>query len=330
MFETFLLVWLWYNVSVVWPGDFLAYLSSVMVTEGSKWHSALEQKMWIPTGELLGLHGSCGRHMENLLMCCWVTGICKLFAGSSDCFSLQTQALHRENKPSNISVNHLSLQHRRGISSSCDSTFTDIDRIVTDSGITPIVGKLRPVSDVCQTICVLGWTNEGFNCTSSKKGQTWVLGSPHPAVCLLGSHRQSSPLQTICVFSSLQTNEQEEANYCWRPWSAFSPPCLPQTEEGSDSKLRALLDVKQGQAACALWTTAALYNMLHLWCCLRPISKMAPASEEIPSQRGVVPPPCCTLSSPVSGPERLQSPPQTGGVPWCETEIETDLHWYKM
>lgn len=115
MFETSLLVWLWYNVSVVWLGEFLAYLSSVMVTEGSKWHSALGQKRQIPTGELLGLHGSCGRHMENLLMCCKVTGICKLFAGSSDCFSLQTQELHRENKPGNISVTHRSLQHRRGL-----------------------------------------------------------------------------------------------------------------------------------------------------------------------------------------------------------------------
>lgn len=114
VFETFLLGLLWHNFQVVWFSDFLAHLSLVVVTEGSKGHSALGQKRQIPIGELLGLHGSCGRHTENLLMCCKVTGNCKLFAGSSVCFSLQTQELHRENKPSNISVEHYSLQHRGG------------------------------------------------------------------------------------------------------------------------------------------------------------------------------------------------------------------------
>lgn len=83
---------------------------------------------------------------------------------------------------------------------------------MTDSDITPNLGKLRAVLHECQIICVLGRTNEGFNCTSSKKGHAWVLGSPHPAVfvCWTPTGRVHTYRLCVCFPVFKQMNREEQ------------------------------------------------------------------------------------------------------------------------
>lgn len=83
---------------------------------------------------------------------------------------------------------------------------------MTVSDITPNLGKLRADSYECQTICGLEWTNEVFNYTSSKKGHTWVLDSPHPAVFVCqaptGRVHTYSPCACFPVFKQMNRKEQ--------------------------------------------------------------------------------------------------------------------------
>lgn len=82
---------------------------------------------------------------------------------------------------------------------------------MTDSDITPNLGKLGAVSSECQTICISGRTNEGFNCTSSKKGLMWVLGSSHPTVLVCQAPRGRIHTYRLCLCFKVfkQTNRKD-------------------------------------------------------------------------------------------------------------------------